>query len=350
MSTLLLADIHCDRSKFLLGYQVEYFKKIIDLINEYKIKRIISLGDLTDKTTNISFDTLHHLKPLFHKLFESVDGVYMILGNHESYYKNTNDIFSAETLFGGISNITFIRDDVYYIKELNYVLSPWITTSNRSKLLKDIKRYNKSKNTLFGHVELKGYKTNDNYTMSKGQISSPYYDKYKMVYTGHFHKEQIKKNVHYVGSGLQTRHNEGSGHNTYMLHDDGKLVNVYTHEDIFIEIDLTEDLIDSKKWIKKIKKYNLNNKDVKLNIESDNNEVITEINDYIINNYNCSSFKCFFKNKEYVFEEIDVINKSNNDIENEFFNNLECDDVDKKNEAKDRFYKFKEIVQQQYSK
>lgn len=323
---------------------------MIDIVKENKIKRIISLGDLTDKTSNISFDTLHYLTPLLKKLFRLVDDVYMIIGNHESYYKNTNDIFSAETIFSDIPNIKFIKDDVLHIKDLKYVLSPWITTSNREKICTDIKKYNKSKNTLFGHFELKGYKTNDNYTMPRGQLTLPHYNRYKKVYSGHFHTEQEKKNVHYVGSGLQTRHNEGSNHNTYMLSDEGELIKVLTFEDIFIEIDLTEDMVNSKKWLKTIKKYNLNNKDVKINIQSDDSEIITEINDYIINNFNCSSFKCFFKNKEYIFEEIDVINKSNNDIESEFFTNLECDDSDKKDEAKNRFYKFKEIAQQQRPK
>jgi hypothetical protein len=323
---------------------------MIDLVHQHKIKRIISLGDLTDKTTNISFDTLHYVAPLLQTLFESVEEVYMIIGNHEAYYKNTNDIFSAETIFNNISNVKFIKDDVVYLKNLKYVLSPWITTSNREKVCDDIKKYNKSKNTLFGHFELKGYRTNDSYIMPKGQITLPHYNRYKKVYSGHFHTEQEKKNVHYVGSGLQTRHGEGSNHNTYMLRDDGELIKLHTFEDIFIEINLDEDIINSKKWLKTIKKYDLNDKDVKINIQSDNNEVITEINDYIINNFNCGNYKCFFRNKEYVFEEIDVINKSNNDIECEFFNNLECDDLDKKDEAKNRFYKLKEIVQQQYSK
>jgi predicted phosphodiesterase len=341
MKTLLMTDLHHNDDTFLTHYAIKYLNNMIDIIETQKIKRVIILGDWSDKRSYMHYKSLAIFTPLYYKMMELVDHFYFIMGNHDSTYHNVNDIFSAKEIFEYASNqikcdVRFIQDDVLVLDDEKIVLCPWIPKENNEKIISDIMKYNKSDYILLGHFELSGFQTNDKYIMTSSQLKRSTYNKYDKVISGHYHLNQTKRNVVYLGSPYQTKFGEGTNHETFILNNKRELKSVYMHDDIFIELYIKE--FDNDNWLDVID--NIDNKKVKISIDSDDNDVINKIINYVNVNYKPIDVKYFFRNKEFAFEEIEVENKSNEENEIDFFNTLILDD-DIEEEVKKRFYVFK---------
>jgi predicted MPP superfamily phosphohydrolase len=82
--------------------------------------------------------------------------VYQIVGNHDAYYKNTNEVNSIESLLKEYDNIVPISSPgEYEVAGLKTFMIPWISSENREETLEKL---SKTKAKLaFGHLELNGF-------------------------------------------------------------------------------------------------------------------------------------------------------------------------------------------------
>jgi DNA repair exonuclease SbcCD nuclease subunit len=157
------------------------------------IDKIIHLGDLFDRRKFVNFNTLTWARNSFFDRIEDIATMDIIIGNHDTYFKNTNDINAPNLLLGDYNNIR-IFEEPYEEENLLYV--PWITEESKISVLEKI---SKSKaNILLGHLEVKGY------TMFKGAIcdhglSSDIFYNYDLVLSGHFHSKNDSSNIYYLG-------------------------------------------------------------------------------------------------------------------------------------------------------
>jgi len=72
-----------------------FFKEI----DAQGIKHVIHLGDLVDRRKFINFNTARHLrKDFIEPLIKRNIDYHQILGNHDVYYKNTNDVNARRAL------------------------------------------------------------------------------------------------------------------------------------------------------------------------------------------------------------------------------------------------------------
>src|SRR5210317_1578573 len=80
----------------------DYFKRFYEDIffpelEKRKIKHCIHLGDAFDSRKSIDFWCLNWAKEnVYDKFRELGITVYQIVGNHDAYYKNTNEVNSIE--------------------------------------------------------------------------------------------------------------------------------------------------------------------------------------------------------------------------------------------------------------
>lgn len=176
----------------------EYFDLFLDnvffpTLEQKGIDKIIHLGDVFDRRKYVNFNTLTWARSSFFDRIQDIATMDIIIGNHDTYFKNTNDINSPNLLLGDYNNIR-IFEDVY--EEDNLIYVPWITEDKKKEILEKISK--SSANILLGHLEVKGY------TMFKGAIcdhglSSDIFYNYDLVLSGHFHSKNDSSNIYYLG-------------------------------------------------------------------------------------------------------------------------------------------------------
>jgi len=187
-----------------------YFKKFYDEIffpelDKREITQIIHLGDCFDRRKYINFNSLSNCKKYFFEQVESrgID-MDMIIGNHDTFYKNTNDVNSPSLLLGEYPNIrTYDKAQVVNYDGLKILLTPWICTDNYEHTTKMIE--GKVATVCFGHLELAGfimYKGQDAHLGHDGFDPALFKD-FKLVCSGHFHHKHGRGNVQYLGNPYQ---------------------------------------------------------------------------------------------------------------------------------------------------
>ena len=207
MKIALITDTHFGARNDSLPFN-DYFYKFWEeiffpLIDEKKIDTIIHLGDTMDRRKFVSYKIANDFRTRFLQPILNRDMYFHVLiGNHDTFYKNTNDINSVEELIGDKS------DRVWYYTESKTVeiggtsihLVPWINSENYYDSMKKIKETNAS--ICMGHLEISGFE------MHKGHYSEighpkDIFDKFNTVFSGHFHKKSDDGKIFYLGSPYQ---------------------------------------------------------------------------------------------------------------------------------------------------
>ena len=129
--------------------------------------------------------------------------MHIIAGNHDTFYKNTNEVNSLNELVSGKYDNVHIWDQLpinWNFDGTNILLLPWICDENRDATLEAIK--NSKSPIVMGHLELNGYE------MYRGHISDhgddpKIFDKFDLVCSGHYHTRSNSSNIFYLGTPAQ---------------------------------------------------------------------------------------------------------------------------------------------------
>jgi len=152
----------------------------------------IFLGDWHHHRSSVNVSTLNYTVPNIKRLSEAFEDVYMIMGNHDLYYREKREIHSVP--YADLhENVHIINDNM--IERDGVTLVPWLVEDEWKKMTKLKSRY------VFGHFELPNFKMNAMVTMpDHGGLKAEDFTGPEYVFSGHFHKRQYNKNVHYLGS------------------------------------------------------------------------------------------------------------------------------------------------------
>ena len=170
---------------------------------ENNIKQIVHLGDYYDHRKFINFKALNHNRKHFlNKLRENKMLMDIIPGNHDTFYKNTNDLNSLKELLGYFMNEIHIimQPTVMSYGNLKLAFLPWINAENYEESVNFVK--NCKADILGGHLELNGFDLMRGVKNTHG-MDHKIFSKFEMVLTGHFHTKSNKDNIHYLGSQLE---------------------------------------------------------------------------------------------------------------------------------------------------
>ena len=151
----------------------------------------IFLGDWHHHRASVNVSTLNHSVENVGKLSRAFKQVYMIMGNHDLYYREKRDLNSLPYA-GLFDNVTLVED---MLVQDDIALVPWLVGDEWKNLQKTKCRY------MFGHFELPFFKMNAMVEMpDHGSLNAEHLQGPEYVFSGHFHKRQAKGNVHYLGS------------------------------------------------------------------------------------------------------------------------------------------------------
>lgn len=184
-----------------------------------EVDYVIHLGDLTDRRKNININTANRLRVDFlEKLQKAKPGVsFFVAGNHDTYFKNTNEINSLRELLVGYD--FFVVDNVPYKFQTfdgdSILLIPWITPENREIVFDTIKRTDCQIGA--GHLEIAGFEMYRGARVSHGD-NRTLFDKFDMLFSGHFHHRSSDGHIFYLGS---------TGEYTWSDHDDPKGFHIF---------------------------------------------------------------------------------------------------------------------------
>lgn len=207
MKIAIISDTHFgarNDSPIFLNYSLDYFENIFfPYLNEHGIKSVIHMGDLFDRRKYINFSTLSNTKKRFIDKFEEYGiDLHIILGNHDVFYKNSNDVNSINELFStGYPRIKIYEEP----SEINFDgvcigLVPWINSENFEESVQFIQQ--NSCSILCGHLEINGFEVMAG-IRHEGGVESFIFANYDKVLSGHFHLKQTYKNIHYLGTQYQ---------------------------------------------------------------------------------------------------------------------------------------------------
>jgi DNA repair exonuclease SbcCD nuclease subunit len=211
MKILLVTDTHLGINKSSeLYHNVVYtlFEEIYKTCLEKNIRHIVHLGDFFHNRKELNTKTqavAHKIAKLF-----TDDLVWLILGNHDCYYKDRLHPTPAE-LFEQYSNWRVLDEPTAILDDI--VLCPYNTIPVGFR-----------GGYCMGHFEFVGFKMNSSYVCEKGQSPEDIApNDFKHIYSGHFHTPSTKNNITYLGSPYQQTFHDIDNKLGYHIFEDGEL-------------------------------------------------------------------------------------------------------------------------------
>ena len=246
MKIALLTDTHAgarNDSTIFNDYFLNFYRnQFFPTIREREIDTIIHLGDLFDRRKFINFHTLTTWKKDFFDVCKNFN-CHFILGNHDIYYKNTNDVASTDLLLREYDFNVYDKPCEMEFDSLNILFMPWINSENYQLCLDSM---NQSKSSImFGHFEINGFEMHRG-AYCNSVMENEIFKKFDTVLSGHFHHKSDNGNVYYLGTPYEL---------TWQDYADKKGFHIFDTEKRELEFIPNESVIYKKVY------YNDENKD-----------------------------------------------------------------------------------------
>ena len=211
MKIALITDQHLDGRKGSVAFW-NYFQKFYDEIffpelEKRGIKHCIHMGDAFDNRKNIDYWSLNWAKENVYDKFKNLGvKVWQLVGNHDIYYKNTNEINSIDSLLEHYDNVTPVSTpDTYDINGFKAMMLPWICEDNYKETCTKIDESDAK--IAFGHLELHGFELYPGMTQ-QGGIDKGIIEKFDTVFSGHYHTRSNDGQVFYLGNPYEMYWND----------------------------------------------------------------------------------------------------------------------------------------------
>ena len=210
MKILLITDQHFgvrnDNEHFINHYKKFYGQVVIPFIKASGIKEIISLGDTFDRRRYINFHSLDEAKEMwFDQLIKLGCNHTMLIGNHDIYYKNTLKVNAPHEILGEYNFDVIDKPTTKSYDGTDILMLPWICDDNKSEIFEAVQRSKAP--VLMGHLELNGFEAHPGHIMESG-MDGTFFNKFKRVFSGHYHQKSTKGNISYLGNPYQLYWND----------------------------------------------------------------------------------------------------------------------------------------------
>jgi len=188
-----------DSLVFLDFYEKFYDNTFFPTLDSSGIDTVLILGDTFDRRKYVNFYSLDRAKKMFfNKLEERGIRVHMLAGNHDTYYKNTNEVNSPELLLTEYSNIEVIsKPETIVIDGTSICMMPWICPDNYQESLDHMTNTNAE--ICMGHFEIAGFAMHRGMESHDG-LAKEIFEKFDLVFSGHYHHRSTDKHIHYLGN------------------------------------------------------------------------------------------------------------------------------------------------------
>ena len=163
-------------------------------IEQNNIDTIIHLGDVLDRRKYVNFKTLQDFNERIVKRLNAYN-VHIIVGNHDTYYKNTNNVNAPQELLSQYH--VYSQPTKVTIDDMNMLMIPWVTPENYDKTKMMLEQ--ESADMVLGHLEIKGFEMHNGHVSDTG-LEQSLFSRYEKVLSGHFHKKSDDGRIYYLGT------------------------------------------------------------------------------------------------------------------------------------------------------
>ena len=272
MKIAIITDTHFGARNDNLNFN-DYFYKFYDNIffptlKERGITTCVHMGDVTDRRKYISYRIANDFREKFVDRFKEMDiDLHIIIGNHDTYYKNTSEINSMQELVGSDNFKIYVNPEIVNFDGTPILFVPWINNNNYEVSMEALETANSD--IIMGHLEISGFE------MHKGQIAEGMFEKklfnrFETVFSGHFHHKSDDGQIYYLGTPYEIFWNDYDDPKGFHIFDTEtreleRIINPYTlFEKIYYD-DTTNDYKEhdvSKYKEKYVKLIVVNKKDL----------------------------------------------------------------------------------------
>ena len=201
----IITDTHFGARNDNLNFN-DYFYKFYDnvffpVLKERGITTCVHMGDVVDRRKFISYRIASDFRKRFINKFQELGiDLHIIIGNHDTYYKNTNEVNSMEELVGSDRFKIYTEPKIVEFDDIPILFVPWINVNNYDK---SVKLLNTAKSDIImGHLGIAGFE------MHRGQVSldghkKEMFRRFDTVFSGHFHHKSDDGQIYYLGTPYQ---------------------------------------------------------------------------------------------------------------------------------------------------
>lgn len=271
MKCAIITDQHFGArkgSKIFHDYFGKFYNDIFfPVLEREDIKYVVDMGDTFDNRKSIDFWSLEWAKKNYYDKLQNLGiTVYTVIGNHTTYYKNTNSLNSIETLLSEYENVIPISEpEDIVIGNLGCLMIPWINSDNYETSMNKI---NSSPSIVaMGHLELNGFSAYRGHIHESGMDPSVF-SKFAKVFSGHYHTRSDDGKIYYLGNPYEIYWNDYKDVRGFHLFDTKTLetTSINNPYNIFTKIEYNDTPID------KINFEYYSNKIVKLIVTKKSNQ------------------------------------------------------------------------------
>lgn len=208
MKIAIINDLHFgvrNDSQIFLQHYKEFFDTVFfPTLDKHGIEYVFDLGDFFDRRKYVNFNTLKFAKENYLDILQKKEiKIIQIIGNHDTYYRSSNDVNSPSLLLDEYRNIKLVENETYEMEldGVKFLFVPWMNPENSTKILKQIAESRAQ--ICLGHFEIAGFE------MARGSycqtgLPSGTFTKFHRTISGHFHIPNHEGFVNYTGNPFQT--------------------------------------------------------------------------------------------------------------------------------------------------
>lgn len=179
-------------------FELFYKNIFFPTLEKEGITTVIHMGDAFDNRKGIDFWGLDWTRRVVLDPLSKYD-VHMIVGNHDIFLRNSTEINSPTLLLNNYPNIrVYDSPTTINIANIDVTLLPWICEDNYDETMNVIN--NSKAKVAFGHLELQGFKVNQNLIMEDHGTDPNIFNKFEKVFSGHYHTRSNNGKIFYLGN------------------------------------------------------------------------------------------------------------------------------------------------------
>lgn len=207
-------------NSYFLDKQEKFYKELFfPTIEAEGVDTVLDLGDTFDRRKYVNFVTLRRSQKMyFDPLQERGIKLHSIVGNHNTYYKNTNEVNSLNLLLDKYDNINIYESDPVELKfgGLKIMMVPWICSQNIDVCMDGINSTDAT--FLMGHFEIRGFEMMAGRLCDHG-LDKEMFARFDSVYSGHFHHPSEYQNIKYLGAPYEMTWSDYGGKRGFHILD-----------------------------------------------------------------------------------------------------------------------------------